>query len=81
MWKKCIKQTSENTTLLVVKDHHFLRDSRIIILEKLISKELNSFLISAIGHQPTSQNLLILIISQSLIICFLTLNYLAKRST
>ena len=55
MWKKCIKQTSENTTLLVVKDHHFFRDSRIIILEKLISKELNSFLISAIGHQPTSQ--------------------------
>ena len=25
MWKKCIKQTSENTSLLVVKDHHFLR--------------------------------------------------------
>ena len=55
MWKKCIKQTSENTSLLVVKDHHLLRGSRIIILEKLSSKELYSFLISAIDHQPTSQ--------------------------
>ena len=55
MWKKCIKQTSENTSLLVVKDHHLLRGSRIIILEKLSSKELYSLLISAIDHQPTSQ--------------------------
>ena len=55
MWKKCIKQTSENTSLLVVKDHHLLRDSRIIIPEKLHSKELYSLLISAIEHQPTSQ--------------------------
>ena len=55
MWTKCIKQTSENTSLLVVKDHHLLRGSRIIILEKLNSKELYSLLISAIEHQPTSQ--------------------------
>ena len=55
MWKKCIKQTSENTSLLVVKDHHLLRGLRIIILEKLSSKELYSLLISAINHQPTSQ--------------------------
>ena len=55
MWKKCIKQTSENTSLLVVKDHHLLRGSRIIILEKLSHKELYSLLISAIEHQPTSQ--------------------------
>ena len=41
MWKKCIKQT-ENTSLLVVKDHHLLRSSRIIILQKLSSKELYS---------------------------------------
>ena len=55
MRKKCIKQTSENTSFLVVKDHHLLRGSRIIILEKLNSKELYSLLISAIEHQPTSQ--------------------------
>ena len=55
MWKKCIKQTLENTSLLVVKDHHLLKGSRIIILEKLSSKELYSLLISAIEHQPTSQ--------------------------
>ena len=46
MWKKCIKQTSENTSLLVAKDHHLLRRSRIIVLEKLSSKELCSLLIS-----------------------------------
>ena len=55
MWKKCIKQTSENTSLQVVKDHHLFRGSRIIILEKLSSKELYSLLISTIEHQPTSQ--------------------------
>ena len=55
MWKKRIKQTSENSSLLVVKDHHLLRRSRIIILEKLSSKELYSLLISAIEYQRTSQ--------------------------
>ena len=41
--------------MLVVKDHHLLRGSRIIILEKLSCKKLYSLLISAIEHQPTSQ--------------------------
>ena len=55
IWKKCNKQTSKNTGLLVVKDHHLLRGSRVIILEKLSSKKLYSLLISAIDDQPTSQ--------------------------
>ena len=54
MWKKCIKQTPENTSLLAVKDHHLLRVFWIIILQKLSCKELYSLLISAIDHQPTS---------------------------
>ena len=41
--------------MLVVRDHRLLRSSRIIILEKLNSKELYSLLISAINHQPTSE--------------------------
>ena len=45
----------ENTSLLVVKDHHLFRGLRIIILERLSSKELHSLLISAIDHQPNSQ--------------------------
>ena len=56
--QKCGKNVStkhQNTSLLVVKDHHWLRGSRIIILEKLSSKELYSLLISAINHQPASQ--------------------------
>ena len=55
MWKKCIKQASENTSLLVVKDHRLRRGSRIIILKELRSQELYSLLISAINHLPTSQ--------------------------
>ena len=73
MWRKCIKQTSENTSFLVVKDHHLLRGSRTIILEKLSSKELYSLLISAIDHQAVLQKYLD-------IIYFLILNYLGKRS-
>ena len=49
------RKTSENTSLLVVKDHHLLRGSRIIILKNLSSKELYSLLISSINYQPTSQ--------------------------
>ena len=36
--EKCVKQTSENTSLLLIKDHHLLRGSRIIMLKKLSSK-------------------------------------------
>ena len=32
------QETSENTTLLVAKDHHLLRGSRIITLEKYLEK-------------------------------------------
>ena len=46
---------SENTSLLVVKDHHLLKGLKVIILEMLSSKELYSFLVYAIDHQPTSQ--------------------------
>ena len=52
---KIYQKTSENTSFLVVKDRHLLRGSKIIILEKLSSKELYSLLISPLDHQPTSQ--------------------------
>ena len=38
MWKKCIKQTSKNTSWLLVKDQYLLWDFKIIILENLSSK-------------------------------------------
>ena len=50
-----MKQTSENTNLLVVEDYHFTKGLKIDILEKLNSRELYSVLISAIDHQPNSQ--------------------------
>ena len=55
MCKKCIKQTSLNTSLLVVRNHHHFRGSRIILPEKLSPKQLYSLLISETYHQPTSQ--------------------------
>ena len=55
MWKHCLKQTSENTNLLVVEDYYLITGLRIVILQKLNSKELYSVLIFAIDHQPTSQ--------------------------
>lgn len=54
-WKYCLKQTLENTNLLVVEDYHFTKGLKIDILEKLNSRELYSVLISAIDHQPNSQ--------------------------
>ena len=58
-WGKNVSNKHEDTSLLVVKDHHLLRGLRINTLEKLGSKELYSLLlivvISAIDHQPTSQ--------------------------
>ena len=63
---------TKNTSLLLVKDHHLYSGSRMIIPGKLCSKELYSLLISAIDHQPTWQNILI--------VYFLILNYLGKKS-
>ena len=73
IWKKCIKQTSENTSLLVVKDHDLIRGSRIIILEKLSPKELSSLLFLQQSISRLHKNILI--------IYFQILNYLGKRST
>ena len=42
---KKYQKNPENTILLVVKDNHLLRGSRIIILEKLSAKELKIILL------------------------------------
>lgn len=34
IWNNCLKQKSENTSLLVFEDHHLIRGLRITILEK-----------------------------------------------
>ena len=53
MWKNVSKKHQKKTSLLVVKDNHFLMGLRIIILENLSSKELFSLLISPTDHHPT----------------------------
>ena len=34
IWNNCLKQKSENTSLLVFEDHHLIRGLRFAILEK-----------------------------------------------
>ena len=53
MWKNVSNKHQKKTSFLVVKDNHFLMGLRIIMLEKLSSKELFSSLISATDHHPT----------------------------
>ena len=44
-WKLTIKQSSSDAKNLIIHDHHFIKGSRILILEKLTSKELYQILI------------------------------------
>ena len=52
-WKLTIKQSS-NAKNLIIHGHHLIKGSRILILEKLISKELYQILISNRTNTITS---------------------------
>ena len=49
-----IQQMNSNTDILTVKDHHIINKSRIISVHKLCFRELNSFFVTNVEHQPTS---------------------------
>ena len=53
-WKLTIKQSSSDAKNLIVHGHHFIKGSRILILEKLTSKELYQILISSRTNKVTS---------------------------
>ena len=55
MWKKRLKQMSDDKSLLLVEEYCLIRSSSIVILEKSNSRKLYSVLIPAKDHQPTSQ--------------------------
>ena len=55
MWKSTIKQKNINLGLLTLKDHHIIRNTRIVALEKLNSQGIYWSLIAANNHKPTSQ--------------------------
>ena len=44
-WKSKIQQINSNTDMPTVKDHHIIRKSRLITVDKLHSRELYSFII------------------------------------
>ena len=53
-WKFIIKETHESTTNLI-HDHHVIKGSRILTLDKLSSIEIYSILISKFQNKPFFQ--------------------------
>ena len=43
-WKFIIKKNYENATNLIIHDHHLIKDSRVITLDKLTSTEIYSII-------------------------------------
>ena len=53
-WKLTFKQSSSDAKNLIIQGHHLIKSSRILILEKLTSKELYQILISSRTNKVTS---------------------------
>ena len=53
-WKLTIKQNSSDAKNLILHGHQLIKNSRILILEKLTSKELYQVLISSGTNKITS---------------------------
>ena len=53
-WKTIIKENYENPTNLIIHDHHLVKHSRVITLDKLTSTEIYSILISRAQNKPSS---------------------------
>ena len=49
-----IKETHDSTTNLIIHDHHVIKGSRILTLDKLPSTEINAILISKFQNKPSS---------------------------
>ena len=52
--KIIIKENYENATNLIIHDHHLVKGSRIITLDKLTSTGIYSILISRAQNKPSS---------------------------
>ena len=53
-WKLTIKQSSSDANILIIHNHHLIKGSRILILDKLTSKELYQILISSRTNKVAS---------------------------
>ena len=53
-WKNIIKQNNDINTFTTTQ-HHFIRNSRVLTVQKVTSKELYWILITTVKYKPTSQ--------------------------
>ena len=53
-WKFVIKENYENATNLIIHDHHLIKGSRVLTLDKLKSSETYSILILKVQNKPSS---------------------------
>ena len=53
-WKFIIKETHESTTNLIIHDHHVIKGSRILTLDKLSSTKIYAILISNVQNKSSS---------------------------
>ena len=53
-WKIIIKENYGNAINLIIYDHHLVKSSRVITLDKLTSTEIYSILISRAQNKPSS---------------------------
>ena len=52
-WKIAIKENYENGINVIIHDHHLIKGSRVISLDKLTSTEIYSILISRAQNKPS----------------------------
>ena len=56
IWKQKINDSKKNVKKrYVVQDHHLIKNTRIIVLDKLTAREIYSELLLSSGNTPTSQ--------------------------
>ena len=56
IWKQKINDSEKNVEKkYVVQDHHLIKNTRVIVLEKIIAREIYSVFILSSGNTPTSQ--------------------------
>ena len=53
-WKNIIKENNDINTFTTTQ-HHFIRNSRVLTIQKATSKELYWILITTVKYKPTSQ--------------------------
>ena len=53
-WKFINKKNNKNAANLITHDHHFIKGSRVILVDKLTSTKIYSMLILKVQNKPSS---------------------------